>query len=93
MRFDCGKDEKVEPCRVIDLEAGKQIPFCRMADEETGEYVRYDVRQGANGERRWIIGPDGRVATIAGKTRLRIELLAPGEPYFLPKTAQTEVQG
>jgi hypothetical protein len=72
------------PCRVIDLDTGKQITFCAMADEETGEYVQYMRDSG-----KYVFDPEtGQVKKHHGHARLKIQILKDGEPYLLePETS------
>lgn len=75
MRVDARQNPKFAlGWKAIDLETGKKIPLCIVADDETGKYEHY------------LPGPNGlpyldrqarKIATECGKTRLL--LIAPGE--------------
>lgn len=85
MRCDWRNDRTAPRCRVIDLETGRQNLFCTLADEETGEYERWDTEPD---DPRRLRVTNGRVQLVRGQTRLRIEPLAEGEPYERDHGAQ-----
>lgn len=87
MRFDWINDKSAPPCRVINLDTGEHITFCFLADEETGEFGRYD--RDANG--KWHLGEDGRIGRIYGKCRLKIVPLKKGESYFWEREMTDEI--
>ncbi len=98
MRIDWKSDPNAPRCRVINLDTGKQIPFCAMADEETGEYEQWRTFPSA----ARVLAPDGRVVTDdgphfgfaigpdhrpildRGRARLKIEPLTVNESYLMP---------
>lgn len=59
-------------CQVTNLDTGERITPIAMADDQTGEFVRYVTR--ADGI--FVIEPQTkRVLTESGRARLKIELL------------------
>lgn len=53
----------------IDADTGKQIPFCIMSDDETGEYLAYATKD----DRRYMATDDlGRVLTGANRQVAKI---------------------
>ena len=86
MRIDWRSDLNAPPCRVIDLDTGEQILYCVMADEETGEYERYQTSI-RDGKVHFAVDDKHRLVTVNGKSRLQIVLLLPGEPYLTPSFA------
>jgi hypothetical protein len=70
--------------RTIDLDTGRQIELCVMADEEAGEYEQYVHTKDARGQPVFDLDPrTKRVRTVRGKARVEIQLLADDEPYLL----------
>lgn len=81
MRYDWQNDPLAPvPCRVIDLDTGEALSPCAMADEETGEYDRWQVNK------QGMIEP----VIISGKARLKVIVLQLGdEGYFKYEEAAT----
>ncbi len=62
MRLDASKDlRKCRNYKLVDLETGKEIPYCIWADEETGEYECVCVDENGNAKVKLLI--DGKWAS------------------------------
>ena len=71
MRCDWQNNENApRPCYVVNLETAEVISPCAMADEETGDYIRYEHPFRVDEK-------TGRVVTIKGNARIKI---MPGYP-------------
>jgi hypothetical protein len=72
------------PCRVVNLDTGEVLSPCAMADEETGEYIRY-------AQPFQIDQKTKLVKTERGKARIRIEVLPPLPQNFASHFGATSV--
>ena len=74
MRIDWRTDKNAPaPCRVIRTDTGECLSPCAMADEETGEYERYDVAETLpDGCLHFNLDPQGLVKTVRGVAPLKI---------------------
>lgn len=71
MRCDWVNDKNAPvPCHVVNLDTGKVLSPCAMADDDTGKYERYDYDPIT---RKCGLDPTtGKVRIIRGKGRIEI---------------------
>lgn len=74
MRCDWRNDLNApRPCHVVNLETGEILSPCAMADEETGEYERYDCSVTDRGTLKFNCDPITHlIKTISGIARVEI---------------------
>lgn len=72
MRCDWANDRNAPaPCRVVRTDTGEVISPCALADEETGEFIRYIRKDG-----KFVLDASGQFTlTEKGIAPLRIEVL------------------
>ena len=95
MRINWRTDLYAPRCRVIDLDTGRHLAFCAMADDETGEVEQYvtEKKPSATAMCRFSVGPDCRVRTITTKRRVRIEPLGTTESYLCDDPEYAMISG
>lgn len=64
-------DEPFPKVKVVNKQTGREIRFCKLADDETGEWVAF-VKRGPH-DRRFVLGPDGFPRKVEGIDPLVIE--------------------
>lgn len=77
MRIEWYMDSNAPTCRVVNRNTGKQIMYCRMADEETGQYEQWEH------DGKGFVIRNGRVGVVSGVANLEIQLLSFYDPYEL----------